>query len=135
MTMRVFKEERRFWVDRGFQDPLVAFRVHKRTAKTRGIEFLFRFEDWWEMWATHYHMRGVKSGCFCMCRFNDSGPYAKWNVRIDTVESNQRERVHVQIRKAIREAWCGSTDGVYWMQGRLTMYDPAEILQRDQESC
>ena len=135
MKRTIKKEERKFWVERGFQDPLIAFRSHKMTAKQRGIAFLFCFDDWWDMWAPSYHLRGTSKGCFCMCRTADSGPYAVWNVRIDTVESNQRERVITQKRKAIHEAWGGRSDGIEWMSDRLSQYDPLSMLERCEENC
>lgn len=62
----------------------------KADAKRRGIEFLFTFEEWktWWLETGKWEFRGKKAGCYQMCRKNDVGPYAVWNVYCDTVESN-----------------------------------------------
>ena len=62
----------------------------KADAKRRGIEFLFTFEEWKSWWVEtgKWELRGKRSGCYQMCRKNDVGPYATWNVYCDTVEAN-----------------------------------------------
>lgn len=94
------KEERRYWIRHGKQDPVAAFRSHKNGAKVRGIQFLLTFEEWWGYWQEHYHLRGTYRGCMCMCRFKDGGPYAVGNVRIDTVTANLNERWEVRREKS-----------------------------------
>ena len=62
----------------------------KADSKRRGIEFLFTFEEWKQWWLDtgKWELRGKKAGCYQMCRNNDTGPYALWNVYCDTVEAN-----------------------------------------------
>lgn len=86
------REERRFWVARGFQDPLKAFCAHRHGAAQRGIAFKFTPQEWWELWAPHWHRRGTSAGQLCMCRTRDEGAYESGNVRIDTTSSNHEER-------------------------------------------
>lgn len=64
----------------------------KADAKRRGIEFLFTFDEWKSWWLEtgRWELRGKKAGCYQMCRKNDVGPYAVWNVYCDTVEANSR---------------------------------------------
>lgn len=84
--------ERAGWVQRGFKDPVEAFREHIGSARKRGIPFRMTFEQWWELWEPHYERRGMGAGCFVMCRTKDDGPYAVGNARIDTVRANVEER-------------------------------------------
>lgn len=64
----------------------------KADAKRRGIEFLFSFEEWKRWWVEtgKWSLRGRKAGCYQMCRNNDTGPYALWNVYCDTIEANSK---------------------------------------------
>lgn len=64
----------------------------KADSKRRGIDFLFTFEEWKAWWIDtgKWELRGKKAGCYQMCRKNDVGPYAAWNVYCDTVEANSR---------------------------------------------
>jgi hypothetical protein len=71
------------------------FHQHKYSAKIRGIEFLFSFEEWLTTWleSSHFEERGQGAGKFCMARKGDVGPYSKENVRIITNAENLAERV------------------------------------------
>lgn len=62
----------------------------KADAKRRGIEFQFSFDEWKSWWLTtgKWELRGRTSGCFQMCRINDTGPYSLANVYCDTIEAN-----------------------------------------------
>ena len=70
-----------------------AYQNHKSTAKKRGIEFLFDFDQWKKWWidSGKWEFRGRKSGCYQMCRYKDSGPYAIWNVYCGTISQNRQE--------------------------------------------
>jgi hypothetical protein len=70
-----------------------AFHNQKDRAKKRGIEFLFTFKEWKQWWIDtgKWEMRGKFKGCYQMCRNNDSGPYASWNVYCATISDNRRE--------------------------------------------
>tara|TARA_R110000744_G_C18988868_1_gene520292 strand:- start:43 stop:387 length:345 start_codon:yes stop_codon:yes gene_type:complete len=74
-----------------YRTPKGAFHTSKSAAKSRGIEFLLTFEEWWSYWEGLYDQRGVNSDSLCMCRTNDEGAYEVGNVRIDTVSSNLKE--------------------------------------------
>lgn len=61
-----------------------AFFIQRHSSEERGILFLLTFEEWLQIWqdSGHLHERGRKKGQYCMARFNDTGPYAVWNVKI-----------------------------------------------------
>ena len=74
-----------------------AYRAQKSSAKRRGIEFEFSFDEWMEWWGDDYHLRGNKYGQLAMCRFMDKGPYAPDNCYKGTNSANasyarERER-------------------------------------------
>lgn len=62
------------------------------SARKRGIEWLFTFESWWQMWQPLWHRRGKRAHELCMARFGDAGPYSPTNVRITTNRENHEER-------------------------------------------
>jgi hypothetical protein len=67
------------------------YRWHKNGAKSRGIDFLFTFEEWYDFWlqSGHWHERGKLSGQYAMARHNDIGPYQLGNVCIiSNIENN-----------------------------------------------
>lgn len=82
-------EKKREW--RKKNPKLNAYYQHKSTAKARGIEFLFTFEEWRAMWEPYWENRGLGSDEFCMCRNGDIGPYSPENCRIDTHRNNKKE--------------------------------------------
>jgi len=70
----------------------------RQAAKQRGIEWALDFWTWLEIWQTSGHLdeRGRHRGSYQMCRFEDIGPYASSNVRIDRMENNIREAKALQ---------------------------------------
>lgn len=74
--------------------PKKAYDDQKRHAEQRGIEFILSYENFLEVWllSGKWLKRGRGFGEFCMCRFNDTGPYARQNVYIDSVENNLKQR-------------------------------------------
>lgn len=58
------------------------YRMHKVNAKTRGIPFLFTFEEWIGWWQAtgHYHEYGRQRGQYVMARKGDQGAYEPGNV-------------------------------------------------------
>src|SRR5262245_12641508 len=69
------------------------FNRQRRTAKQRGISWELDFWSWLKIWEASGHLeeRGRRRGQFQMCRFEDIGPYASSNVRIDRMETNASE--------------------------------------------
>lgn len=59
-------------------------------AKSRNIEWLFTFETWMGWWNStgKIDQRGVHSYEYCMCRFDDIGPYSPDNVYCSTNAEN-----------------------------------------------
>ena len=74
--------------------PKKAFDDQMRHAKDRGIDWLFTYEEWLELWLVsgEWQNRGRLPDQFCMCRFGDNGPYSLRNCFIATNKENQRER-------------------------------------------
>jgi hypothetical protein len=70
--------------------PLTAFIYQRNHARYRGVSWALKFWDWWQIWqeSGKWAQRGREQGSFCMCRHGDSGPYAKGNVYISTVDHN-----------------------------------------------
>lgn len=77
------------------------YNAHKHSAKQRGVEFDLTLEEWWEIWSGHIEKRGRERGCLQMCRTGDAGGYTAGNVRIDTVEANQKEKLAVLKAKDV----------------------------------
>lgn len=76
-------------INKNRSSPRERYLTQKHRAKNRGIKFVISFEDWWELWKPHWHLR--KKAGMVMCRIGDSGAYEVGNVRIDTHGSNVRE--------------------------------------------
>jgi hypothetical protein len=74
-------------------DEMRKYLSHKSGAASRGIPFLFTFEQWWEIWqhSGHWHERGHGKDKYCMARPGDIGPYAVGNVKIVTNSENFSE--------------------------------------------
>src|SRR5262249_61821861 len=83
---------------------LQRFLQQRRQARQRGIQWQLDYWEWLRIWqdSGHLHERGRHRGQWQMCRFEDTGPYASSNVRIDRMENNIREA------KACRKAACAT---------------------------
>lgn len=93
-----------------------AYKWHRTNSQRRGIEFLFSFDEWKQWWidSGKWELRGVGKNKFCMCRMNDVGPYAVWNVYCATNGKNLSD-AHLgkpkseETRKRISIALTGKT--------------------------
>lgn len=65
-----------------------AYRMQKRHAKRRGVEFALTYEQWLYWWGEDLPLRGRGIGKLQMCRFMDTGPYALHNIYKSTHEEN-----------------------------------------------
>ena len=67
----------------------------KQAAKQRGIQWLFTFQEWFEMWyfSGKWRERGCGRGQYCMMRNADAGPYSVDNVTIGLADDNKREAI------------------------------------------
>lgn len=92
---------------------LKAFYAQKRSAKNRGIPFLFDFGTWLRLWqeSGKLDMRGRGSGQYCMSRIGDMGAYELGNVLIATVNANASEAR--ATRNARQTNTCAVSRGVY----------------------
>ena len=88
-----------------------AYNTQRKKARARGITWEFTFDEWLEWWGDDITKRGNKKGELCMARYNDTGPYAEWNVRKCTTECNARER---EARR-IKRGWLGGCGGLVWL--------------------
>lgn len=68
------------------------YRSHKYNAERRGIQFLFTFDEWFNMWqdSGKWEERGHGANKYCMARHNDTGPYSIDNVLIQTNKENNQ---------------------------------------------
>lgn len=83
-----------------------AFYFHRRTAKERGIEFLFTLQEWWAWWTAEpgrWERRGKGQADFMMARRGDKGPYSPENVYCATGRENRLEAIPA-IQEAIKRA-------------------------------
>lgn len=133
MSKKIPKDERQFWIQRGFKDPQLAYTQQRVSAKQRGIEFQLTATEWWDLWAPHYHERGRTTGKKVMCRHLDKGPYKIGNVRIDTIRSNMQEAARTKSWRAVRQEWGERTDMVEWVGRDRSQYEPSEMLEKFEE--
>jgi hypothetical protein len=82
------------------------FNSHKYNAKRRGVEFNLTFDEWNNWWLSHgvnkqiVTRRGIGDGNkLCMCRYNDTGPYALNNIYCDTNYNNVKEQLLMRYKK------------------------------------
>jgi hypothetical protein len=69
------------------------FRMQRKNAQVRGIEFHISFSDWVAVWqkSGHLHQRGRGHGKYVMSRFGDVGAYKLGNVFIQLADENCSE--------------------------------------------
>lgn len=123
-----------------FREQRSKYNLHRRSAEKRGVGFKLSFEEWWSYWEPHYHLRGTKKGCKCMCRTLDKGDYEVGNVRIDYVGANGHEKTTSRI-VAAGTRWATKRSvpaydliGVSEYAANHDIYqDPMIILERQQE--
>jgi len=74
--------------------------AQKMQASVRGIEWLFDHDTWFDWWDKTglWEQRGPFRNQYVMARFNDSGPYAPWNVKCITCSENIREHMIGQTK-------------------------------------
>lgn len=92
--------------------PKGKYSVQKRKARQRGIKWKLTFDEWLEIWihSGKWEERGIGADGYCMCRYEDTGPYSVENVYIATVVDNAR--LNYQL--------CGTNpDGTYRSKLRL----------------
>lgn len=69
------------------------YRHQRNNAKRRNILWELTYIQWRLVWARsgHWRERGRGKGQYCMARFGDRGSYNVSNVKICTVEENNKE--------------------------------------------
>lgn len=74
--------------------PKNKYKLQMRAAARRGIEWLFTFETWWEVWeySGRWEQRGRGASEYCMCRKLDKGAYSPDNVYIATSGYNRQQQ-------------------------------------------
>ena len=78
---------------------LEKFQVQRMRAKNRGVGWEMTFPEWWSIWESsgRWEERGIRMGSYVMARTGDVGPYAVWNVRIDTARNNLSESRFIRM--------------------------------------
>ena len=105
---------------------LKKYTAHKSSAKSRGIEFDLTFDEWSEIWAGKFHLRGLASDQLGMLRTRDEGGYTVDNVRLGTPKENAHERaVAAKVKRAgftsgakkdtslLNSSWLGGRNEVF----------------------
>lgn len=99
----------------------------KQSARRRGIDFDFPFEQWLQFWldSGHWHQRGINSADqYVMSRIGDAGPYKHDNVVIKTNKENVLEG-NVGKKKPKQPVSCLHCRYVYG-SGNLTQHLDSE---------
>ena len=77
------------------------YRDQRRSAQQRNIPFHLTYEEWYQWYLKQGIDKNIPQGkdknCWCMCRFNDSGPYELGNIYLDTNSNNVKYQN--QLRK------------------------------------
>lgn len=68
-----------------------AYLDQKNNASSRGVEFLFSYDEWLEWWGDDVDLRGCRLGQLVMARNGDIGPYHPDNCHKVTCSENQAE--------------------------------------------
>lgn len=81
-----------------------AYNNQKIRAKSRGIEWLFSFDTWIDVWTSSGKLdqRGKGLGKYCMARKKDVGPYSPENVEITLYEKNAKD---ARVNKPLETEW------------------------------
>ena len=91
------------------------YKQHRKSAKQRGIPWLFTYVSWSRIWmeSGHYHERGCHKGQYVMSRPGDKGPYATYNVKIVQVGYNHSEKkMSKEARTKISRSMMGNQRGL-----------------------
>lgn len=73
--------------------PMGKYIAQRMRARQRGISWELTFEEWWDIWnkSGKWEQRGKTMDSYVMSRKNDTGPYSKENVFIQTHWANTIE--------------------------------------------
>jgi len=74
------------------------YHIQRASAKHRGIDWQFSYDEWILWWGEDIINRGRKSGNFVMARHNDTGPYHPSNVRKALLTENSSEANKGKLR-------------------------------------
>lgn len=79
MQPAYLKHKRKFQMS-----PRGRYMEQKSKAWGRRIPWRFTFETWWALWekSGKWKQRGNSKGKYCMCRYEDKGPYSPENCFI-----------------------------------------------------
>lgn len=90
----------RAYQQRFSKSPKGKYDKHKQRAKARGIDWMFTFETWWNLWEPFFDNMGQTPTSYHMCRRLDEGPYSPENCYIDTAANNGRDATVTKKRRA-----------------------------------
>ena len=99
-------------------------RQRDRATRVRGIQFYLTYEQWRAWWGDDIQYRGKGANDLCMCRYNDIGPYAVWNIYKDTFGNNVRTAQlgkprSEEIKRKMSESRLGRKDSPAQLQAKL----------------
>lgn len=88
----------------------------KDSAKRRGVEWQFTFEEWMRVWidSGKWEMRGRGKGQYCMARHGDVGPYNTSNVSIILSQKNSSDGIAVARSNATEPLGVARGSGRGW---------------------
>lgn len=88
----------------------------KLSAKRRGVEWQFTFEEWMRVWidSGKWEMRGRGKGQYCMARHGDVGPYNTSNVSIILSQKNSSDGIAVARSNATEPLGVARGSGRGW---------------------
>jgi hypothetical protein len=101
------------------RQPIHKYHSHRRGAEKRGIDFLFSFDEWWDMWQNsgHWEERGTKNGQYVMARKGDVGPYSVSNVDIILASQNISDaHKGKSVSLGTRQLISNSSSGRIWTE-------------------
>lgn len=101
--------------------PYARFMQQRRRAKSRGVEWLLTFDEWFSIWEASgkYAQRGPHKGQYVMARKGDIGPYAVGNVFIHLHSDNVRDGYSNERNKDNRLRSLGTGRG-WWFCKKQT---------------
>lgn len=117
------------------QAPYGRYIGHVSNAKRRGIEFDMTFEEWLDIWMSSkkFEQRGRGMGKYCMCRYNDTGPYKVGNVFIGLSEENVRDgNIGKTVSKETRQRLSRANSGKLhpWSVGKNNPMHRQEVKDK-----
>lgn len=110
--------------------PMERYKQQRWMAEHREIGWHLTFPQWKDIWVKSgkWHLRGRKSGCYCMARNGDVGPYSADNVSIQPIEINIKDGRTRMKNPVMPKKRVGS--GLGWCFRKKSKKKPYEVSCR-----